>query len=41
MSAGQARSCACCNQAFNALLFFFRHALGKEFGKVDGVVRAK
>lgn len=29
------------NQAFNALLFFFRHVLGKEFGKVDGVVRAK
>ncbi len=29
------------NQAFNALLFFFRHALGREFGKVDGVVRAK
>jgi len=29
------------NQAFNALLFFFRHALNKEFGKVDGVVRAK
>ncbi len=29
------------NQAFNALLFFFRHALGKEFGAVDGVVRAK
>lgn len=29
------------NQAFNALLFFYRHALGKEFGKVDGVVRAK
>ena len=29
------------NQAFNALLFFFRHALHKEFGKVDGVVRAK
>ncbi len=28
------------NQAFNALLFFFRHVLGKEFGKVDGVVRA-
>ena len=25
------------NQAFNALLFFFRHVLGKEFGKVDGV----
>ena len=29
------------NQAFNALLFFFRHVLEKEFGKVDGVVRAK
>ncbi|WP_232366995.1 integron integrase [Desulfocicer vacuolatum] len=29
------------NQAFNALLFFFRHCLGREFGKVDGVVRAK
>lgn len=29
------------NQAFNALLFFFRHSLGREFGKVDGVVRAK
>lgn len=29
------------NQAFNALLFFFRNVLGKEFGKVDGVVRAK
>ena len=29
------------NQAFNALLFFFRHVLHKEFGKFDGVVRAK
>ncbi|MBN1105752.1 MAG: integron integrase [Deltaproteobacteria bacterium] len=29
------------NQAFNALLFFFRHVLQREFGKVDGVVRAK
>ena len=29
------------NQAFNGLLFFFRHILGKNFGKVDGVVRAK
>lgn len=29
------------NQAFNALLFVFRHILGREFGKVDGVVRAK
>lgn len=23
------------------MLFFFRHVLGKEFGKIDGVVRAK
>lgn len=29
------------NQAFNGLLFFFRHVLKKEFGKIDGVVRAK
>jgi len=29
------------NQAFNALLFFYRHVLGREFGKLDGVVRAK
>ncbi len=29
------------NQAFNALLFFFRHVLGREFGEVKGVVRAK
>lgn len=29
------------NQAFNALLFFFRHILGREFGRIDGVVRAK
>jgi integron integrase len=29
------------NQAFNALLFFYRHVLGKEFGKIEGVVRAK
>ncbi|MHB8111765.1 MAG: integron integrase, partial [Syntrophorhabdaceae bacterium] len=29
------------NQAFNSLLFFYRHALRKEFGKVDGVIRAK
>lgn len=29
------------NLAFNSLLFFFRHILGKEFGKIDGVVRAK
>ena len=29
------------NLAFNALLFFYRNVLGKEFGKVEGVVRAK
>ncbi|MBK1629735.1 hypothetical protein CKO31_03060 [Thiohalocapsa halophila] len=29
------------NQAFNAVLFVFRHVLGKEFGQVDGVARAK
>ncbi len=29
------------NQAFNALLFFFRHVLKKEFGKMEGIVRAK
>ena len=29
------------NQAFNSLLFFYRHALNREFGKIDGVVRAK
>jgi len=34
-------SAATQNQAFNALLFFYRHVLNKEFGKVEGVVRAK
>ncbi|HWP49159.1 MAG TPA: integron integrase [Candidatus Limnocylindrales bacterium] len=29
------------NQAFNALLFFYRQVLNKEFGKLQGVVRAK
>jgi len=29
------------NQAFNALLFLFRNVFKKEFGKVDGIVRAK
>jgi integron integrase len=29
------------NQAFNALLFFYRHVLHQEFGTVEGVVRAK
>ncbi|MDD5201049.1 MAG: integron integrase [Terrimicrobiaceae bacterium] len=29
------------NQAFNALLFFYRNVLRREFGKLEGVVRAK
>lgn len=29
------------NQAFNSLLFFFRHILHRDFGEIDGVVRAK
>jgi hypothetical protein len=29
------------NQAFNALLFFFRHILKREFEKLEGVTRAK
>ena len=29
------------NQAFNALLFLFRNVFNKEFGRVDGIVRAK
>jgi integron integrase len=29
------------NQAFNALLFLYRHVLNREFGKLEGVVRAK
>lgn len=29
------------NLAFNSLLFFFRNVLEKDFGKIDGVVRAK
>ena len=29
------------NQAFNSLLFLFRNILKKDFGKMDGVVRAK
>ncbi len=29
------------NQAFNALLFLFKNILEKEFGQVEGVVRAK
>ncbi len=29
------------NQAFNAILFFFRHVLKKDFGQISDVVRAK
>jgi integron integrase len=29
------------NQAFNALLFFFRHVLKRDFGQIGDVVRAK
>lgn len=29
------------NQAFNSLLFFYRNVLNREFGKLDGVTRAK
>jgi integron integrase len=29
------------NQAFNALLFFYRNVLGKDFGEIREVVRAK
>jgi site-specific recombinase XerC len=29
------------NQAFNALLFLYRHVLKKEFGEIKGVARAK
>lgn len=29
------------NLAFNSLLFFYRHVLKKEFGLIEGVVRAK
>ena len=29
------------NLALNFLLFFYRHILGKKFGEIDGVVRAK
>jgi integron integrase len=29
------------NLAFNSLLFFFKHVLHREFGTIDGVVRAK
>ena len=29
------------NQAFNSLLFLYRHVLGQDFGVLDGVERAK
>ena len=41
MAVRQGVSASTQNQAFNSLLYFFRNVLGKEFGKVDGVVRAK
>jgi len=41
MAVDQHCSASAQNQAFNGLLFFFRHILKKEFGKIDGVVRAK
>ncbi len=41
MAVSQKVSATTQNLAFNSLLFFYRHVLGKEFGKVEGVVRAK
>jgi integron integrase len=41
LAVNQGVSASTQNQAFNSLLYFFRHVLGREFGKVDGVVRAK
>lgn len=41
LAVGQKCSASAQNQAFNGLLFFFRHILNKEFGQIDGVVRAK
>ncbi len=41
LAANRSVSASTQNQAFNALLFFYRHVLGKDFGKVEGVVRAK
>jgi len=41
LAAEQKCSASAQNQAFNGLLFFFRHILKKEFGQIDGVVRAK
>jgi hypothetical protein len=41
LAVAQKVSASAQNQAFNALLFFFRHVLKREFGKVEGVVRAK
>ena len=29
------------NQGFNALLFFYRHILGKKCGKIDGIFRQR
>lgn len=41
LAVNQKMSASSQNQAFNALLFLFRHVLNREFGKIDGVVRAK
>jgi len=41
LAVDQKVSAATQNLAFNALLFFHRHVLKKELGKVEGVVRAK
>ena len=41
LAVNQGVSASTQNQAFNSLLYFFRTVLHREFGKVDGVVRAK
>ncbi|MFT5128594.1 MAG: site-specific recombinase XerD, partial [Rhodothermales bacterium] len=41
LAVSQKVSASAQNQAFNSLLFFFRYVLKREFGKVEGVVRAK
>ena len=41
LAVSQGVSASTQNQAFNSLLYFFRHVLGRDFGRMDGVVRAK
>jgi integron integrase len=41
LAAAERVSASTQNQAFNSLLFLYRHVLGKEFGVLDGVQRAK